>query len=102
MQTAMEPSVQKIMLEQLQASKIHGFNFFAYTGIKRTVSSGQNKLILKLPSDSKFEIVQITLTPMDEYKIELFKSSLKPAQKTVDGLGWENLAETIVRELGVY
>lgn len=95
-----ETFVQETMLEQLQASKIHGFNFFAYTGIKSYTMAGEDTLILKTPRGSKYDSIHVILTPMDEYDLIFMKNGFP--KEAVRGIYCDMFAEIIVRNLGVY
>ena len=98
--TEHETFVQETMLEQLQASKIHGFNFFAYTGIRSYTMAGEDTLILKTPRGSKYDSVHVILTPMDEYDLIFFKGGFP--KEAVRGIYCDMFAEIITRNLGVY
>jgi len=95
-----DTSVQETMLEQLQASKIHGFNFFAYTGIRGYTMAGEDTLILKTPRGSKYDSVHVILTPMDEYDLIFMKGGFP--KESVRGIYCDMFAEVIVRNLGVF
>jgi hypothetical protein len=91
----------KEIIEQLKESKIHGFNFFIYTGIKKILSNSDGDLILKLPSDSpKYNSVVIKLDVSDTYTLEFYKKY--DLKNTVKDIYVDQLAETITRETGVY
>lgn len=95
--------VAKEIFKQLQASKVSGFPFFAYTGIKPSLFS-ENALYLKLPRNpSKFKSVLVTLNlATDTYDVDFYthEDPLKADDRHTDIYN-DSLAELIVREMGI-
>ena len=91
--------VAKEIFRQLQASKVNGFPFFAYTGIK-SIEKTQNGLTLHFPKNpSKFCRVDITLNDMDTYDLKFINP--KKSAYEVDDLYWDQLAQVIAMNMGV-
>lgn len=91
--------VAEIILEQLQESRVNGFPFFAYMGIKKYVLM-ENELLLRMPADSKFNKVEVVYdVGQDLYNIIFFIQSV--LVKRVDGVTFDVMAEIIAREAGV-
>ena len=92
------------IFEQLKASKIHGFPFFAYTGIKVSEFSDES-LYLKLPKNpSEFKSILVTYDiGSDTYIVSFYTDDvpLKSKDRHED-IYFDQLAELIVRETGVY
>lgn len=91
----------KTTIEQLNLSRIHGINFFNYTGIKKILTTSEGDLILKLPSDNKkYNTVIIKLSVSDTYTLEFYKKF--DLKNTMKDIYVDQLAESITREIGVY
>ncbi|MBL4817960.1 MAG: hypothetical protein JKY15_01835 [Deltaproteobacteria bacterium] len=90
------------IFSQLQASKVNGFPFFAYSGIKPSIFS-TTALYLKLPKNpSKFKGILVTVTEMDTYNVNFYTDDdpLKAEDRHTD-IYAEQLVELIVREMGI-
>ena len=85
--------------KQLNQTKINGFPFFAYTGIKPTIIS-ETDLNLKPPTNpNKVSSINVHYNHgTDEYDVR-FQSGKKIEQ--VNGLQWDNLGSVIVERMGV-
>ena len=93
----------KEIFSLLKASKVNGFPFFAYSGIKPTIFSSE-ALYLKLPRNpSKFKSILVTLNrATDTYDVNFYthETTLKAEDKH-DDVYVEQLVELIVREMGI-
>lgn len=92
--------VAKEIFSQLQASKVNGFPFFAYSGIKASIFS-TTKLHLKAPRNPK-RIKNILINYQygsDTYTV-IFNGSNKH-EDIFDDVYADGLADLIVREMGV-
>lgn len=91
--------IPRIIFDQLKASRVNGFPFFAYMGIKKYVMI-DNTLMLHLPwNKKKYEVVDIIYdVGADLYKIQ-FRAGLP--LKIIDGVFFDQMAEIIAREVGV-
>jgi len=90
------------IFEQLKASKVNGFPFFAYSGIKPSLFSAR-ALYLKLPRNpSKFKSILITVNAMDTYDVAFYTNTetLKAEDRHTD-IYCDVLVELIVREMGI-
>ena len=87
----------------LNASKVNGFPFFAYSGIKPSIFSSE-ALYLKLPRNpSKFRSILVTLNrATDTYDVNFYthENPLKAEDKHDDVYN-SQLVELIVREMGI-
>jgi len=105
--------VQETILEQLKASKVNGFPFFAYTGIKNFVMAGDNpednpQLKLDCPSNPN-HVSHIWITykrGADVYELAFCKNNnnfdLTHEEGKFSEVYCDQLAEIIVREMGVF
>lgn len=91
------------IFNQLKASRVNGFPFFAYTGIKASIFS-EESLYLKLPKNpSKFKSILVTYDlGSDTYIVSFYTHDdpLKSEDRHTD-IYFDQLAELIVREMGV-
>ena len=97
--------VPETILEQLRMSRVHGFSFFSYTGIKAYNLEGEDTLYLKeIPRNPKgITGIQIVYDyGWDSYKMAFFKSNQRtiPTKEFKD-IYFDQLAEIIVNEMGV-
>ena len=94
-----------ILLEQLQASRVHGFPFFAYTGAMH-VSQTDNMLTMQMPSNpQKIAIVTVMYVKVTDTYTVLFYQRPKIASEiksVVENVYVDQLAETIARGTGVF
>jgi hypothetical protein len=102
-------SVAQEILNQLGGNK-----FIAMTGAKKIYTWNEYALYFELPPNkTKAKIFIITLTPMDVYKIEVFKKSTLKAQviqgkpamvsvKELDGIYCDQLKDVIEDLTGFY
>lgn len=97
--------VQETILNQLKASKVNGFPFFAYTGIKSFTMEGEDTLMLKnIPSNPNgiTNVVIVYDYGRDSYRVHTFKKN----QRTIPSNSYEDiyfdaLSSIIVDEMGV-
>ena len=105
-----EFEVQEIILDQLKQSKIHGFPFFAYTGIKSFVMAGDNndgnpQLKLDCPKNPN-QITHLWITyirGLDVYAVSFHRDNNNfdtPAQH--GEVYCDQLAEIITEQMGVW
>jgi len=93
--------VPEIILEQLQASRVNGFPFFAYTGIKKYILYGNEELILHLPTNpSKYTSLSVVYDRGQDLYDIIFKQSGLPIKK-IQGIYCDQMAEIIIREMGI-
>ncbi len=92
-------TIAKEIHNQLGNTKISGFPFYAYTGIKPTIIS-ETDLHLKPPTNpNKVTAINVHYNGgSDEYDVR-FQSGKKIDE--LKGLQWDNLGEVIVRKMGV-
>jgi hypothetical protein len=102
-------SVANEILKQLGGNR-----FIAMTGAKNIYTWNEYALYFELPPNkTKAKIFVITLTPMDAYKIEVFKKSTLKAQviqgkpamirvKELDGIYCDQLKDVIEQLTGFY
>ena len=95
-----ELEVAETILDQLKQSKVNGFPFFAYTGIKKFVLL-EDGLLLRLPKNPKhYEKVEIFYDyGQDLYDVSFYKLSV-PIE-SVKGVFFDQLAHLIVEKMGV-
>ncbi|MCJ8306745.1 MAG: hypothetical protein HRU07_06825 [Nitrosopumilus sp.] len=95
--------VAKEIFKQLSASKVNGFPFFAYSGIKPSIFS-ETALYLKLPKNpSKFKSILVTLNQVrDTYDVNFYThdNPLIADDKHTDIYG-DCLVELIIRKMGI-
>lgn len=92
-------TIVKTLHNQLTNTKINGFPFYAYTGIKPTAIS-ETDLNLKAPKNPN-GITSINVhynKGTDEYDLRFQKGS---KIETLDGIQWDNLGDVIVDRMGV-
>jgi len=90
-------------LDTLSASKVNGFPFFAYTGIKDFVLFGENQVFFnKIPKNpNNIERVVVTYDiGQDLYNVSLFTKN-NPMPQRHDGIFFDQLADVIVDGMGV-
>jgi len=98
--------IPQIILDQLKNSKVHGFPFFAYTGIKGFTMVGNESLMLvKIPRNPK-SVTNITISydeTQDLYNLYLFRKHQSTIpQAEYQGLFFDQLVEIITKSMGVY
>lgn len=94
-------TIQETMLEQLNYSKVNGFPFFAYTGIKRFAMLGEDCLILHLPRNPK-RLTNVNIIydyGWDVYKVQTFKNGVMVDK--LDEVYFDELAQKIAGFMGV-
>ena len=95
--------VAKVIFLQLKASKVNGFPFFAYSGIKASVFSN-TALYLKLPKNpSKFKSILVTLNiARVTYDVNFYTHDdpLKTDDRYTDIYN-DQLVDLIVNEMGI-
>jgi hypothetical protein len=102
MNTTHDTTVQDTILEQLQAGRVNGFPFFAYTGIKNFVAFGEKELKLSCPRNpGHVKYIIIALLPSDTYRISFYKKGDFVPFATVDDVYFDHLVEIIVKKMGV-
>lgn len=94
--------IQETILVQLKASKVNGFPFFAYTGIRNFVMMGETELKLSVPKNpSGLKSVLVVYDyGTDTYTVIPQLDANFPV-KRVEEVYCDMLAETIAREMGV-
>lgn len=106
MQQTVTQEVPEIILDQLKQSRIHGFPFFAYTGIKEFNLEGEDTLYLKkIPTNpNKITGVQVVYNKgADTYKLYTFQKNQRVIAKgEYPEIYVDQLARIITKELGVY
>ena len=102
--TSEENYIAKEIFLQLKASKVNGFPFFAYSGIKASVFSN-TALYLKLPKNpSPFKSILVTLNiTRDTYDVNFYthEDPLKADDRHTDIYN-DQLVDLIVKEMGIY
>ena len=95
-----EQEIPEEILRQLEVSKINGFPFFSYTGIKEYLMYGNEELWLKkIPKNPKgIEVVKVIYDLTDTYKV-IFQGKTK--RYGFSDVYVDQLADLIVREMGV-
>ena len=98
--------IPQIILDQLNESRVNGFPFFKYTGIKGFVMIGNEQLMLKQIPKNPNHISSITIAYNDGedlYDLLLQKGKFPRnlPVKRVTGVFFDQLAEIIAREMGV-
>ena len=100
-----EHEIPQIILDQLFESKVHGFEFFKYTGIKGFLMMGNDTLVLKdIPCNpNKIERVSIFYDKArDSYNINATKKDAIVPSSTADDIHTGEMAEIITRMMGTY
>jgi hypothetical protein len=92
-------TIVKTLHQQLNQTRINGFPFFAYTGIKPTIIS-QTDMNLKPPTNpNKVSSINVHYNKgTDEYDVRI--QSGKKIEE-INGLQWDNLGNVIVDKMGV-
>lgn len=96
--------IVQTIAEQLKASKVHGFPFFLYTGIKVVGRSGENTLVLQCPRNPRrIKFIWIKLNVMDTYDLELWipKRNGDVEKIQINDIYADMMSEIIVREMGI-
>lgn len=94
----------QVILDQLMASKVNGFNFFKYTGIVDYVLFGENQIKLDMPKNpGKLSHVWITYNfGTDAYDLTFCRNNNNMDQAgNMKSIYCDQLAETITRAMGV-
>lgn len=94
--------IQETILAQLKASKVNGFPFFAYTGIKNFVMMGETELKLIVPKNPAGlkSVLVVYDYGSDTYRVIPQLDANFPV-KTITDVYCDVLAECIVQEMGV-
>jgi hypothetical protein len=114
-QTSEFETGQEAILKELRISKVNGFPFVAYTGIKDFVFMGGGKnlngevlhdyelLLQKIPKNpNNVQKIQIVYEyGLDTYKILVTKKGDLLPSKTIQDVYVGTLAQIIVNEMGV-
>ena len=90
------------MLDELYQSKVRGFPFFVYTGIKDYLLMGNDSLMLKdiPPNPNKISAIQINYDKgADGFHIVFYRGNDR--LETTETLYVGDLADTIVQKMGV-
>ena len=100
-QTVSSDTPADILLGQLRASRVHGFPFFAYTGIRPAVKS-DNMLTMKVPSNpKKISVVAVKYDKgTDTYMVFFYRQTFVVHETSDVYVG--ELAETIAKGVGVF
>lgn len=98
--------IPQTILDQLGASKVNGFPFFKFTGIKGFVLEGNDTLQLKnIPKNpNDISIIRVRYDEgQDLYNINFQKGQFPRNMpfKDVGGVFFDQMAEIIAREMGV-
>ena len=106
MQQAQQTSfeIQETILEQLKATKVNGFPFFAYTGIEHFVMAGENELKLDMPKNpNKLSHVWINYNyGTDAYDLTFCRNNNNMDQAlNLKEIYCDQLGEVIVNAMGV-
>jgi len=101
-QKIQDTTIQETILDQLMQTKVHGFPFFAYTGIKDYVMASDDTLILHLPENPKgLDNINVVYDfGMDVYKLYAFKGGV-PLESKME-VYFDELGELITKYMGVY
>lgn len=105
---SMSESQQMVVAEEimslLKMSKVNGFPFFMYSGAHEFVG-GDNFLQFRIPNRKRIAKIRIVLDEaQDLYNLEFYKkkgSFEMKKSKSIDGIFFDQVAEIIVRELGI-
>ena len=91
------------MLDELYQSKVRGFPFFVYTGIKDYLLMGNDSLMLKdiPPNPNKISAIQINYDKgADGFTIDYYVGNNRVADPQILYVG--DLADAIVQKMGVW
>ncbi|KKM94108.1 hypothetical protein LCGC14_1201590 [marine sediment metagenome] len=95
--------VAKEIMSQLKMSKVNGFPFFMYSGAREFVG-GDKFLQFRIPNRKRIAKIRVVLDEArDLYNLEFYKKKgfeMKKS-KSIDGIFFDQMAEIIVRELGI-
>ena len=98
-----DTTVQDTIIEQLKASRVNGFPFFAYTGIRDFVMMGETELKLSCPRNPghvKYFVVAY-IRGSDTYRLSFYKKGDFVPFSIVDDVYFDQLSDLIVREMKV-
>jgi len=90
------------MLDELYQSKVRGFPFFTYTGIREFLMYGNDSLMLKQipPNPNKISAIQINYNKgADGFTIDYFVGNRRVANPQILYVG--DLADAIVEKMGI-
>jgi len=98
--------IPQTIFDQLQASKVNGFPFFAYTGIKGFTMMGNDTLMLKDIPRNPNHISSVTVQydeGRDLYNLIFHKGKFPKnvPVKELDGIFFDQLSDIIVDTMGV-
>jgi hypothetical protein len=98
--------IPQTALNQLLASKVNGFPFFKFTGIKGFLLEGNDTLTLKdIPRNpNRIKRVKVVFDQgQDLYNLVFFKekNNISFVSKRENGVFFDQMAEIIAREMGV-
>ena len=97
--------IQSKILEQLTASKVRGFAFFAYTGIKKFVVVGEDEIRFECPKNpGKIKVLAVKyIGGSDMYTVLSLKNKngIAHVSKTQEDVYCDGLAEIMVSEMKV-
>jgi hypothetical protein len=101
--------IQETILETLKVSKVNGFPFFAYTGIKDFVFMGNREnaevMLKNIPRNPhKISAVNIAYDfGADLYNVSFYrkKNGIIYPVESLKGIYFDQLSELIVRKMGV-
>ncbi len=104
-QTEINPTATALdtIFSQLKSSRVNGFPFFAYTGIKASKFS-DDSLYLKLPKNpSPFKSILVTYEyNSDTYKVQFYTHDDPLKKKDIhNDIYADGLADLIVREMKI-
>ncbi len=101
--TSKDPhQIPQDMLDELYQSKVRGFPFFVYTGIREFVMMGNDSLLLKEipPNPNKISAIQINYNKgADGFTIDYFVGNSRVANPQILYVG--DLAPAIVDKMGI-
>lgn len=100
MQQTKNYQVAQTIFEQLKASKVHGFPFFAYTGLKPQIVS-ETELNLKAPRNPKHVKNILVQYHYDTYTV-LFDTGKGKPLDTYNDIYADQLSDIIVSKMGVF
>lgn len=98
--------IPQTALTQLEQSKVNGFPFFKFTGIKGFLLLGNDTLQLKDIPRNPNGITRVSIIfdkGQDLYNLLFFKkrNKIMIPSKRIDGIFFDQMAEIIAREMGV-
>ncbi len=100
-----DTTIQDTIVDQLRASKVNGFPFFAYTGIKDFVMEGEDTIMFKKIPRNPSHITNVVIIydfGRDSYRIHLFQKH----QRTIpyasfEDIYFDQMAHLIAEKMGV-